>query len=255
MSFRDLLAYNVLHFPDKPVLKSRSTVYTWADIDHGASVIASELYALGVRKRTHAAICGTNSVNWILTFWAVQKLGAVAVLVNPALTAKEIIKLAHTGDIEYFCYGKMPAMSEPESFLAEIMSRSQIRGAFDIRDSVDFLGRNAVNAPETGEVMPDDVCVMIFTSGSTGSPKGVLHSAYSLCKIQGMCTKITHINENDIDCMMMPMFHIAGMMNTVIEAALFGALIILPKSIKPEYLLKLIHEENVLSSTPYLLCY
>ncbi len=135
-------------------------------------------------------------------------------------------------------------MSDAESFLAEIMSRSQIRGAFDIRDSVDFLGRNAVNAPETGEVMPDDVCVMIFTSGSTGSPKGVLHSAYSLCKIQGMCTKITHINENDIDCMMMPMFHIGGMMNTVIEAALFGALIIFPESIKPEYLLKLIHEEK-----------
>lgn len=108
MSFRDLLAYNVLHFPDKPVLKSRGTVYTWADIDLGASVIASELYALGVKKRTHAAICGTNSVNWILTFWAVQKLGAVAVLVNPALTAEEIIKLAHTGDIEFFCYGKMP---------------------------------------------------------------------------------------------------------------------------------------------------
>ena len=63
-------------------------------------------------------------MNWILTFWAVQKLGAVAVLVNPALTAEEIIKLALTGDIEFFCYGKMPAMSEPEAFLAQIMSRS-----------------------------------------------------------------------------------------------------------------------------------
>ncbi len=60
-----------------------------------------------VCKGSHVAICGANSINWILTFFAVQKLGAIAVLVNFNLCAREIAALINYTDITHFCYGEM----------------------------------------------------------------------------------------------------------------------------------------------------
>ncbi|MCR5346882.1 MAG: anti-sigma factor antagonist [Fretibacterium sp.] len=140
MSFKDILEYKVRKYGDRVLVKSRGVEYTWRDIDRGASAVASDLHSHGVRQGSHVALFGANSVNWILTFFAVQKLGAVAVLLNPQLTPEEITRISRLGDITHLCFGNTPA-KDREQFSAQIINLedSQIKAVLDIGDDVNFL--------------------------------------------------------------------------------------------------------------------
>ena len=70
---------------------------------------SADLSAVNVKHGNHVAICSANSINRVLTFYAIQKLGAIAVLVNFNLCAKEIAALIDYTDVTHFCYGEMPA--------------------------------------------------------------------------------------------------------------------------------------------------
>lgn len=258
MSFRDLLNQKILNDTDKVIIKSSGIQFTWRDIDKGISNIASKLYALGVNKGTHVAICGTNSVNWILTFFAIQKLGAIAVLVNPRLTISEIVTLSNIGDITHFCYGNMSAIIN-ENSLSELTNpnKSMIQEVFDFSDNLDFFNMKSQSKhlQTTEPVMSDDICVMIFTSGSTGKPKGVLLSAYNLLISANYCVENLHMNENDIICAILPLFHIFGLTAVLFASLITGSLIILPESLKADELLNIIKSEKctILHSVPTVL--
>ena len=183
VSFRDFLSTKHYAMPERVAVVSEAGEHTWREIDACADVIASDLARLGVRKGSHVAICGRNSINWIYTFFAVQKLGAVAALINPGLKAAEIASVALGGDAEFLCCGEILEMKDEEAFLQEIEAASggRLTRFYSIRNSVDFRARQLEPvsyplAPSRG----DDPALMIFTSGYTGTPKGVLLSAWGV---------------------------------------------------------------------------
>ncbi|HCS00400.1 MAG TPA: hypothetical protein DIS68_06295, partial [Lachnospiraceae bacterium] len=78
LSFKELLERMVREENGRAVLGSEHDAYDWKDIDKASQIIAEDLARLGVVRGTHVGICGSNSINWILTFFALQKLGALA---------------------------------------------------------------------------------------------------------------------------------------------------------------------------------
>lgn len=191
VSIRDMIEQRVHECPEGIFVKSDGIEYTWRDIDRGSSVIAGELYALGAGAGSHVALCGANSVNWILTFFAIQKIGAVAVLLNSQLTSEEITVFSKRGDITHFCLGNTPIRNRKQ-FSKEILDpeRSQIKAVLDVGDEIDFLKKPVTEFPDVVP-MSDDICVIIFTSGSTATPKGVQLSAFCLLNSSDFCVKIS----------------------------------------------------------------
>lgn len=78
LSFKDFLSRKLREAPDKIILGSESGTYTWRDVDIASGIIAKDLSELGVKKGTHVGLCGMNSASWIFTFFAIQRLGAIA---------------------------------------------------------------------------------------------------------------------------------------------------------------------------------
>ena len=105
MSFKAFLDYKQEHGVKTPILQLEDVSLTWQDIEIGSQIIAEDLSKLGVKRGSHVAIGGRNSLNWVLTFFAVQKLGAIAMLMNFNLTVDEIIRMSHSADITHLCYG------------------------------------------------------------------------------------------------------------------------------------------------------
>ena len=68
-SFQKLLSDKAANSADKAAVVYAGESYTWQDINRGAAVIAADLAARGVRQGSHVAICGANSINWLLTFF------------------------------------------------------------------------------------------------------------------------------------------------------------------------------------------
>lgn len=217
LSFKDFLRKKAETAPDAVAMADERSVYTWKDIDIYSQIIAEGLSAKGVKQGTHVAICGINSVNWVLTFFATQKLGAITQLLNFNMCASEVATVAKIADITHFCYGAMPEMKDEAAFIYEIKStdcplKEYISIKNDRQDIRERRGEyKAIQHKFADHVEADDPCVMIFTSGSTGRPKGGLLSAYNILNAANTNYKDQTLTAEDRTCLILPLFHIFGL--------------------------------------------
>lgn len=258
MSFKEFLSCKASKHPDKEILKAGGVTYTWEDIDKCSQIIAKDLASLGVKKGTHVGICGFDSANWILTFYAVQKLGAIACLINFNLGADEIIRTASAGDVTHLCCGEMTQRSD-ELFASLVAENSPVTMLYDISSEHNYKDRlgeyDGIKDRFEGKVEADDACVMVYTSGSTGVPKGVLLSAYNVLNAACSNARSLLLTKNDRACLMLPLFHIFGLVAGCLANAVADAETIIPDSVRTDALLKTIHEEKctVFHSVPTML--
>ena len=220
ISYKELLAIKVKESPDHEMFNFAGKDYTWSDVDKLSTIIAHDLSKMGVHKGSHVGICGRNSINWVLTFFAIQKLGAVAVLINFNLKSSELVDIVHIGDITHLCFGDASPNIDPthyDKYIAKVRedSTNAINCAYSFSDTIDFSTRLAelpyLPTYEDVEVKYNDPAVMIFTSGSTGSPKGALHNSYTLIHSAYISFCKNHFTSEDRECFVLPLFHIFGL--------------------------------------------
>ena len=261
-SFKNFLAKKVENHKDEIILTDTTSEWTWNDLDQASDIIAQDLINLGAKKGTHIAICGGNSLNWIATFYAIQKIGGIALLVNPLLKAKEIGFLSHAGDIEILCHGIGPWLrDDPHSFMKELVNpeTSKIKQLYDITKPVDVKNNNVSvivkNFLSSIDVRNDDPCVMIFTSGSTGVPKGVLLSSYNILTAAKCGRTVMESCESDVMCLVLPLFHIFGLVASLTMALLSNTKIVIAPRVKPDVIIDLTNKYNcsLIMSVPTLL--
>ena len=261
-SFKEFLSRKVQKHNDELIINDTFKEWSFNELDQLSDIIAEDLINLGAKKGSHIAICGANSINWIATFFAIQKIGAMAILVNPLLKSNEICFLSHVGDIDYLCHGIGPWLKDnPMDFLKELVNpaNSKIKALYDITRPIDINTRNksliVKNFIDSIEVRNDDPCVMIFTSGSTGVPKGVLLSSYNLLKAAKCGTEVMGAYDNDVMCLVLPLFHIFGLAASLLAGLMNNIKIIIANRIKPDAIIELIskYKCTMLISVPTLL--
>ena len=261
-SFKEFLSKKVEKHSNETILNDTFMDWSWSDLDKASDIIAEELINLGAKKGSHIAICGGNSLNWIATFYAIQKIGGLAILVNPLLKESEICFLSHAGDIEIFCHGIGPWLKgDYASFFKEITNpeKSQIKNLYDITKPIDIKNKQVSplvrNFLSSIEVRNDDPCVMIFTSGSTGVPKGVLLSSYNMLTAAKCGKEVMDLHDKDIMCLVLPLFHIFGLVASLTMALLCNTKVVIAPRVKPDVIIELTEKYKctTIMSVPTLL--
>jgi 4-hydroxybenzoate adenylyltransferase len=125
-----------------------------------AARATSVLVDHGVRPGDRVLLAMPDGIGWVTTFLAVARLGAVAVLANPELTAADHSLLAE------------------DSAARLCVTGSALRGRFDRwLDVADLLARaGTAGAAGVQWVDPDTPLYIQYTSGTTGEPKGAVHT-------------------------------------------------------------------------------
>ncbi|MBR3305623.1 MAG: AMP-binding protein [Lachnospiraceae bacterium] len=250
LSFKSFLESKVKELPDRVVIKTDNDSYTWRDIDRCSQIAASDLAALGVTKGSHVGIISSNSVNWVITFFAVQKLGAMGMLINPGLFREEVETVANTGDITHLCFGELTSVKDRNAFADEIKASGKcgITEVYDIGRDRDFKGRydeyEGIRDKFGQTVESDAPALVIFTSGSTGKPKGVILSAYNVLNAAGSSRENQTLTRDDRTCLILPLFHIFGLVAGLFSNFLADSLMCFPKDIRTDTLLDLIEGER-----------
>lgn len=246
MSFKALLKKRV---SDGKAFVFAGREYTWEDVDRLSQIVADDLAKLGVKKGAHVGICSPNSINWIITFFAVQKLGAIAILVNYGLKPDEIAALAEIGDITHLCYGAIPGLTDFGVYSAALLGgRSTIEYMYDIGMDIDFSSRlfeyDAIK-DQYGEMYhSDDPSVVIFTSGSTGKPKAVLSSSFNILNSVRAISVECNFTSADVSCAFLPLFHVFGFSSCIGIGLLYGCVSFIPTINKPAALIDLIRDNQ-----------
>lgn len=246
-SFITLFNKRIKECKDKVICTYFDKEYTWEDIDIASHIVADDLSKLGVKKGTHVGICAYNSVNWFVTFMAIQKLGGIAVLINSTLKPKEIKDVCEIGGVEFLCYGSILSKEQFDLFTEEFNHNigSNIK-VYCIASFINFFDRKEIFDSIKDKYREiyncDDPSVIIFTSGSSGKPKAVLASSFNLT------TPLTFFystlefkdDENERSCAFLPFFHIFGLCSLVLSALKRNIPLFIPENNKPDTIIRII---------------
>jgi fatty-acyl-CoA synthase len=230
------LARHALMQPGSTALRHLGRTTTWAQLDRRVNALADALSRRGVARGDRVLILMLNRAEFVESFLAINKRGAIAVPVNFRMTATEIAFLV--GD----CQAKVviteavlarvaTAVRDLDPTLATVIVAGS-GSDDDVNDDVlgyeDLLSEPGESAPPT-DIPDDEPALIMYTSGTTGRPKGAVLTHNNLT---GQAMTFLFINgadiHNDVGFIGVPLFHIAGIGNMII-----GLLLGLPTVIYP----------------------
>jgi acyl-CoA synthetase (AMP-forming)/AMP-acid ligase II len=172
-SMSDVLGQAVAAHPDRVFLAFPDEQLTYRDAADEVARLAHALAERGVRPGDRVAFASANTVEYVLTMWAVMHTGAIVVGLNGWWTPAEF---------EHALALTTPALvladEKRADVLAQVTADVPVTLLTDIRDSARVIGAAETTAPTA--VDEDAPAMILFTSGTTGRAKGATLSQRNL---------------------------------------------------------------------------
>ena len=224
--------------PSKPFLVVRDRTRTWGEFNEDIAAAARMLLGKGVKKGDRVAIMATNSDAHVLLLFALARIGAIMVPVNPEFNAAEArYVMSHAGVTAIACSTDTLKVAREAS--AEIQPRPWFMMVDEATQGLPLLHDLVRAAPDVAlpqDVTAEDVFAIIYSSGTTGFPKGVMHSQRNFVLSGERQVERVHLQPDDRYLCILPMFHINALFYSVAGSVTAGAqLIIVPRFSASEF--------------------
>ena len=173
-------------------LSFKGVSYTYKEIKQSVDYLANVLVSKGVKVNDHVALLSMNSENWLIAFYAIIKVGAVAVLINYMARHDTIVNLIKDTDCSYICYGDYSAHLKDEHEFNLLIKETSINEEKTIsirHQNINFkeiLLKEEIKpftSPLSREEDSKRTSFIIFTTGTTSKPKAGCLSQYSMMNI------------------------------------------------------------------------
>src|SRR5579862_5946046 len=185
--------------------------------------MADALASVGIRKGDAVAIALPNGLPAIVCFLAATIAGKAAPL-NLAYPYEEFLFFLNDTNARILLCP--PAGAE---FARSAASDRKVP-VFPVGMSEDgnvWLAGNPTGATAK-EPTPDDIALVLHTSGSTGRPKRVPLRHFNLAVSSANIANTYALSAEDISLCIMPLFHIHGLIGSVMSTLLSGGTLVVP---------------------------
>ena len=183
----EILDSVAIEIPDRPATAFLGAELTFREIKVRSDRLATALARQGIGKGDRVGIMLPNCPPYIVAAFAILRLGAIVVNVNPSYTAREVLNVANNSGMRALItldrlaplvltvkaqtgLEQLIVTSLTEYSESEAASR-RVPGTLSLADLIDEAG--AIDLPRL-DIAPDDVAVLQYTGGTTGTPKGAM---------------------------------------------------------------------------------
>jgi long-chain acyl-CoA synthetase len=259
-----LLADSAAGFPGSTAIAFLGKHLSYRELLHEVERFSAVLAGLGVQRGDRVGLLLPNSPQYVIAWYACQRLGAVAVGNNPLYTQRELahqIKdfspsvmvvldqlypawaaVAHEAPVREVIVTELTDyMRFPLNLLAPIKFRKDAKhegkpwppvpADAPVRWWKDALG-SAGSPPPVAEVdAENDVATLVYTGGTTGLSKGAMLSHYNLSsnvRQVAPCISFFERGKDGVMCIL-PFFHSFGLVAMNFGIGQAGKLVLLPR--------------------------
>jgi carnitine-CoA ligase len=233
MNIRLALEASAEKTPEKVYLYWEDKQITYREFDSRINSIANCLLDLGVCAGDKVCIMLPNCPEFLLVWFALNKVGAVMVPINTKFKVDEVEYIInHVGAKLLFSsseFNRLLDIVEKDCDLLEKIVFAEERGAAANRLSLYEMYDNSTRLRSIGIGETDDA-VYVYTSGTTGTPKGVMlpHRTYILAGKHFAATVGATRHEGIMTPN--PLFHVNAQVYSAMASMLTGcSFILLPK--------------------------
>ncbi len=248
-------------FPNKEVIcyfKKDEERITYAELNDRVNRLAGGLVKLGIKAGDKVAVWMPNRPEWIVTLFAVARIGAILVPMDIWYKAPEAEYILNHSDsvavITLKDFGKsnfITMLNEVKSNLQKlkyIIAIDEAKGSIISYQSVLEMGddwrENQEYTDRRFQNDLDNIVIIVYTSGTTGKPKGAMLSHMNIVANAKDAASIMLVNHKDRFLVPVPFSHLFGCVLGIALTVVHGASIVVMETFGPEDVLKAIEKEK-----------
>jgi len=205
-------------YPDKVALIHEDVRATYAEINAPANSLAGSLRDLGINKGDRVVLILHNSLEYVVTYYAILKAGMVAVPLSTDLKPESLKPLLQALEpkaiVTSFRFERLLKATDITTSGIKALILASPKLAWDsnecsIMPFEDMATKDPVTNPEV-PIPESSLASIIYTSGSTGEPRGVMLSHENIVSnTQTICSYL-ELSDKDIQMVVLPFFYVMG---------------------------------------------
>ncbi len=260
---------------DRIAVVSDGASLTYGEVEASVRELARALIGAGVAKGERVAIWMANSPEWIVTAYAVESVGGVAVplntfassaerdhilrhsdssllLLQPALAKHRFLEdlLRDHPDLANGKPGRLRISALPQLRRVVCLGLDAARGGVETWSDLLAHAREISDAlldAVSAEVEPTDDGLIIYTSGTTAKPKGVLHTQRTAVLQSHRFADFMRFTPDDRLYTTYPFFWTAGIAMSIGGSFAAGARLLVQEMFEPGAALGMMERERATS--------
>ncbi|MFA5272439.1 MAG: AMP-binding protein [Candidatus Omnitrophota bacterium] len=219
---------------------------TYDDLRERSVGVSTFLIEKQIQKGAHVAILTENRPEWAITFFGIMSAACVTVPIDAKLSLKEITFILNDSKAEVlFVSGDFidliyPVRNEFKNLKVIVCFEKTAYNDIFYFNDLKFDAAKQQNRPQ--DVLPQDSVIIVYTSGTTGIAKGVELSYKNILFEAMMLYELIQFDMDDSFISLLPLNHMLEITGGLIAPLYAGATVTYCDTLKPNYIISLMHE-------------
>ena len=258
--YAEMLTRTAERYPEQEAILFKDVNLTYRELDALANAFANALLDLGIGKGQRVCLFMANRPEYLISWFAITRIGAVASPMNPSYREREVAyQLSNSEAVALMVQQELLPLvqsvrAETPALEHVVVVGSNPHAPQTFPPSFSYMVRTYPPTPRGIEPGWEDLVALPYSSGTTGLPKGVMLSHKNLVCNAYQSVATARITFQDRLLVFVPLYHIYGIMLMGL-AAMTGATIVLMERFDADKCLQLIQEQRItiLYSVPQVL--
>jgi acyl-CoA synthetase (AMP-forming)/AMP-acid ligase II/ABC-type nitrate/sulfonate/bicarbonate transport system permease component len=238
--------------PDKVAIICNEMQLTYSELNLRANIMANWFLAQGVKKGERAVMLLPNCAEFAVVYFALMKIGAVAVILDFRLSPPEMAPIFDETEAKFLItHNKQKTfalrMLREKKDLRFVVFLGDEGGTKEKEEGVYHYERIVKKGDKKEPNVPlreEDEALYLYTSGTTGKPKGVILTYDHLTYFPESMKAMQALSEHDVQGAVLPMSHISGpiVLNLTVE---IGHTLVIIDEIRPKKILEEVQRNRI----------
>lgn len=252
----DLLDQTVARHPGRIALIFKGESISWRDYRDRVDNVAKGLLAMGIGMGDRIGVMAPNCPEYLYTYLAAARIGAITVGFNPLYSLREVANLAVAtrpsvlvvADLgQRWPHLKQAMCALTPNPLFVTIGRSHQKGVASFRHLAqsDWQDQSANLSRRRTQVSEKDGVLIVPTGGSNGRPKGALLTHANI--VANISAQVDHLGFDQRDRLLLhlPLSHVSGATILAIPPLMTGATLIVHERFHPYATLRAVADSGI----------